>query len=343
MIQEVNIDTINHVAILQTAFLGDVALSLFLVQKIKIINPKVKITFITTKAAAVIARCSKAIDQVIVFDKKGSEKSLHKTIEFAKNLKIQKFDIMISLHKSLRSFLVVKNSGAEIKAVFDNSVLSFLVGIRVKYYPHMHEILRNFQFLNLFYSSKGIDVDIPNISLKLDDIALQLEIDDNKTNIVLAPSSVWQTKRWPEIYFKTLTEILVQKGYNVYLIGGKEDYTLCEYIRGNTNAVVCAGSLSIPQSIKLLQKADVLVTNDSAPTHFAAMTNTATVCIYGATDPEFGFYPIKQKHIIAEKSDLKCRPCAIHGQKQCPLGHFKCMNDMKPEYIENLVEKLLQY
>ena len=65
--------------------------------------------------------------------------------------------------------------------------------------------------------------------------------------------------------------------------------------------------------------------NDSAPLHFASAMNAPVTAFFCSTSPKFGFTPLSDISIILEtKSNLSCRPCGIHGKKECPEGHFKC-------------------
>jgi hypothetical protein len=46
-----------------------------------------------------------------------------------------------------------------------------------------------------------------------------------------------------------------------------------------------------------------------------------------------GVQPYKVKEVLVAGIDLPCRPCSKFGLEKCPLGHFKCMNDMPLEPI----------
>ena len=66
------------------------------------------------------------------------------------------------------------------------------------------------------------------------------------------------------------------------------------------------------------------VTNDSGPMHLAAAAGVPVVAIFGATTRELGFFPYGPGHRVVE-TDLACRPCGLHGARECPEGHFLCM------------------
>jgi len=93
-----------------------------------------------------------------------------------------------------------------------------------------------------------------------------------------------------------------------------------------------AGDLTLLESAALISKVDLVVSNDSAPLHIANAVKTDVFTIFGPTVKEFGFYPYRKNDKIFEV-DLECRPCGKHGGKECPLGHFKCMLEVKPEII----------
>jgi len=68
----------------------------------------------------------------------------------------------------------------------------------------------------------------------------------------------------------------------------------------------------------------LFVTNDSGPMHLAAAAGVPVVAIFGATSRELGFFPYGNGHRVVE-AELACRPCGLHGGRDCPEGHFLCM------------------
>jgi heptosyltransferase-2 len=68
--------------------------------------------------------------------------------------------------------------------------------------------------------------------------------------------------------------------------------------------------------------------------HFASAVNAPVTAIYCSTIPEFGFGPLSDSRFIVQTSlDLKCKPCGIHGKKDCPLGHFKCAVSIETQQL----------
>lgn len=336
-----DIGDFNHFAIIQTGFLGDAALALYLSQNIKTAAPHSRITFITTTAASPLISISKAVDNVIPYDKRNIDKGFKGINALSKKLRDLKIDCIISPHRSIRSTLVSKLSAAKYSVGFDKNAASFLYSKTVKYHIHLHETERNKYLLTAFAGTNNVVNTQNDVEFEMpdEDISYVNKLLSNYRSsqqnkiIALAPGSVWETKRWLPEYYIRLAKYLKQLGYNCICIGGESDRKLAEVIAGDSSTYSLAGQLSLTQSLYLLQKASLLITNDSAPTHLAGLAKCPTVTIYGATTAKFGFYPFGEYDVSIEPDNLKCHPCAIHGGRKCPIGEFYCMKSITPEYV----------
>jgi heptosyltransferase-2 len=158
--------------------------------------------------------------------------------------------------------------------------------------------------------------------------------------VALAPGSIWGTKRWPG--YGELAARLVAGGREVVVVGGQDDRDLADEVvaagngdrgTGNGKAASAAGALALRASAALIARAEVLVTNDSAPLHLATATGTRIVAIFGPTVPAFGFGPRGPLDRAVEHPGLDCRPCSPHGPQTCPLGHHRCMRELPVERV----------
>jgi len=338
----------KHIVVIQMAFLGDVALALPLAQVIKNYNPQAKISFVSTSKSAAIISCASAIDQIIAYDKRGARKGLDgikKTAEFIHELEC---DCIISCHRSLRSTLLTILSKPHYSVGFSNSVLSILYKSRVKYDKKIHEIERNLSLIKGFADYPEIDLNNRKVELDFadEDIMQTLSsipgaIFNGGRLVALAPGSIWATKRWKEHHFQNLIQKLREMELNCILIGSSEDKPICERIAKDADAINLAGILTIPQSMYLLSQCKLLITNDSAPTHFAGLVDCPTITIYGPTSQIFGFAPTSKNSFIAEAEGMDCRPCHIHGPNECPLKTHACMENVTPEKILDYVKQIL--
>ncbi len=94
-------------------------------------------------------------------------------------------------------------------------------------------------------------------------------------------------KQWPLERFRTVVQALVQRDDSVVaVIGGPEEQAQAHTILGPSDSRVLnlVGRLSLPELAALLQRARVLVTNDSGPMHVAAAVGTPVVALFGTAD-----------------------------------------------------------
>lgn len=346
--KSLHIEDFNNFIIIQTAFLGDIALSLYLVQAIKDTHPNSIISFITTKEGAEIAKLAKCIDKVVVFDKRGEHRTNKALKLFAKQFNSKKDTCIISLHKSFRTSKLVSKIKAKVKIGFNVASFSWLVYNYTQYYHiALNEYQRNLSLLRVF-----------GLNLVDKEIKVQIEFSENsiaKINnllfekgfknkfIVLAPGSVWATKRWLPEYFAELINKLNAVEINCIIIGGKSDLEInnevFEKIEDKTKTMNITGMTSIEESIYLISKSQFVITNDSAPTHFSELVNVPTITIYGPTSPIFGFAPKMSNSMTIENNELTCRPCQIHGSNRCPLNTLECMKSLTPQIVFEQIEK----
>lgn len=337
--------TKNHferILIIQTAFLGDVLLTLPLIHHLKKINPAYKISLLIKKELKEIEEIYPQVDEFIYIDKSKYFKSIYEVVEKIRN----KFDIVIAPHRSARTAIIAYLSKAKFRISFKTSSLNFLYTHLVDYIKSDHEIKRNLNLLSLF--TKEINWK-EKIQLRLNSYVLNEQFMEwktlNKKIVVIAPGTVWETKRYPEYYYAVVIQRLIEAGTKIVLIGSKSDFEIGlriqKFLADSNSLMNLIGKLKLKESISLINLSDLLICNDSAPTHMGVFTNTPVLTIYGSTVPEFGFYPFRESDRIIQINELDCKPCGIHGYKKCPKKHFKCMIDLKPESVFNMAINML--
>jgi len=337
----------KNIAIVQTAFLGDVALTLQLAQTIKNYHPDCNLSFVTTPSAAPLVLASNAVDTMITYDKRGLQTGWRGMKFIAADLEERKIECIISPHRSFRTTILTYLARPVYSVSFNKSALSILYDRRVKYYLHEHEKARNLSLLKAFsdYSdiipAEKVELDISDSDKSFIDSKLVWFGFTPKDEIIaIAPGSIWETKKWKEEYFAELAVNLTARGKKVVFVGSVDDSALCKRLAQKTNSFNLSGETSIPQTIYFLSNCKLLITNDSAPTHFAGLVGCRTITIYGPTSPMFGFAPTGENDRIIEVSDLKCKPCAIHGGDKCPKKTNECMVRITPEMVLREVEEI---
>ncbi|MFM7158642.1 MAG: glycosyltransferase family 9 protein, partial [Bacteroidota bacterium] len=116
----------SHI-IIQTGFIGDIALTMFLLEELKSLQPTDRIIFVTTPVGSEIARAyPNIIDEVIIYDKRGKHSGWKGIQLMIQTIREYSADTLISLHHSFRTSLIVAGSRVPVRAGYKSSALSFV-------------------------------------------------------------------------------------------------------------------------------------------------------------------------------------------------------------------------
>lgn len=351
----------EKILILQTAFLGDLILSTSFFHAVRIAYPEAEIHVVCNAGTENVLTSNQDINLVIPFDKKKIKRNLFSFFEFALQLRKNNYDVIFSPHFSHRSSLLSWFTTAPIRVGYVESGFSFLHTKKVpRPITGPHEVDKLFSLLfddpsdypsgrerrPYLYSNPTDDQRILNLlsSIKISE----------REYIILAPSSLWETKRLPEEKFvSVISQILRKRQESIILIGSKSDLEIEARIfqllkieplkeKERTRLHSFIGKTSLGELSSLISKSKAIISNDSSPIHYASAFNIPTVMIYGATIPAFGYSALSTKNRIIEVPNLSCRPCGIHGGRFCPEKHFKCMLEQDPLKIFNALEAVLE-
>lgn len=156
--------------------------------------------------------------------------------------------------------------------------------------------------------------------------------------LALCPGAEYgSAKRWPPEYFAEVASQKLAQGWTVWLYGSNNDADATAEIQRSTDGrcVDLAGRTSLEEAIDLLSIAEVVVTNDSGLMHIAAALERRVVALFGSSDPRFT-PPISQTAKVLSLG-LSCSPCF---SRECPLGHLRCLRDLRPQRVLREVDEL---
>lgn len=334
----------ERILFIQTAFLGDAILSLPALEKLKTKFPNSFLSVLCIPATEEVFSNSPFVDETIVLDKRKKHNSVFALFKFTKEIKNKNFDKIYSAHRSFRTSLLVLLSEVRETFGFSNSSFNFVYKTLVYYNKEHHEVRRNLELVSCPDKIEEWRI-LPkarmnqNVKTRITEILIDF---NDKKKIAVAPGSIWFTKRYPAEKYIKILEKLVKMDYQIFLLGSKSDKDLCESIKNNQNNVVnFAGEFSFIETVEFLTNCDLLVSNDSAPTHMGMCADIPVLTIYCSTIPDFGFYPYNKSSDYISLNSLDCKPCGIHGHKECPLGHFKCANELSEELILDKIMEML--
>lgn len=346
----------KNIAVVQTAFLGDLLLSIPLLKRLRKFAPDADVHLIARKGLGGLFVELGLADQFYEVDK--SKKFFKATHS------LPPCDLVLSPHRSLTSARQVARIPSPMKVGYKTIWNGLVFHRRVTWPKELPEALRTLSLLSVVddelrglieeYERREFDINslrpVPEwASMALDAPArerLEAHRPQNITLgadpiVVLAPGSVWATKRWRVEGYIELAKRLSGRGLQVILTGSPAEVEIGERIAAETRALNLCGQLSLAQTLWLMAQAQAVVSNDSGAMHMAAAMATPSVAIFGPTVLRFGFQPWQNRAKVLERTDLNCRPCSPHGTAKCPLGHHNCMKWITAQEVEGAVLEVM--
>ena len=313
------------ILVIRFSSIGDIVLTTPVVRCLKSQVKEAEVHYLTKSAFLPVLAANPYIDRFHILEEK-----LSQTIAV---LRREKFDYVIDLHHNLRTLIIKTRLGVK---SYSFNKLNFekwmLVNLKKNIMPPLHIVdryLKTVDFLGVKNDGKGLDYFLQK-EHSLQEL-LPANHQQQFTGVVIGAQHA--TKRLPQY---KLIEICKKSRQPIVLLGGTDDYERGEEIRREAGAHVFngCGLFSLDESAYLVKMADQIITHDTGLMHIAAAFNKRITSVWGNTVPSFGMTPYKVEHSkIVEVPGLSCRPCSKIGYKKCPLGHFKCMNDIDTESI----------
>lgn len=288
-----------------------------------------KVHFITKTKFGALVDHNSYIDRVWTIDSE--------ITEIVDKLKEEKFDLIIDLHKNLRSKRLIYSLGA--KAInFDKlNVQKWLrVHTPINVLPEKHLIDRYYdalQRIEVRNDGQGMDF---FYDTDWNEICQKIEL-YSEPDIVIVLGATYPTKRVPEHIIQGILEHFKER--KIVLLGGPDVTTEAENLKLNHPEIINGvGKLSLQESATVIDHSSCVVTGDTGMMHIAAALKKPIVSIWGGTHKDLGMYPYygtayPDKNISIVNNEISCSPCSKIGKQKCPKGHFKCMLDLNPERV----------
>ncbi len=335
--------------VVQTAFLGDLVLTIPLLRELKRALPDAPLTLVTTALGASTLSGQRCVDALVVFDKNGKDRGALGLLRLGREIRFLAPDVIVAAQRSARTGLLALLSGASVRIGFEGAPGRLAYTRKVAWDPAAHAVRR---YLALAAAAGGDPAGAdPRPWLEVDPVAgdraarllLDAGIEPDKKVLAVAPGSVWGTKRWIPEGFAAVVAESARRGLAPVLVGSEAERKLCGTVAATANvpAANVAGRCGIPELAAVLARAVALVSNDSGSGHVASAVGTPVVAIFGPTATAFGYTPFGVENRIVEQAGLPCRPCDRHGPAVCPLGHFRCMREIGPERVLAALDEVL--
>ncbi|KHD05549.2 ADP-heptose--LPS heptosyltransferase [Candidatus Thiomargarita nelsonii] len=195
------------------------------------------------------------------------------------------------------------------------------------------------QFVALGLPKNAQKIDVPNPRLNPGDVALQrlkLEYPQVPTLALCPGAEYGPAKCWPLEYYATVVKQKKAEGWQIWIFGSEKDAPLGREIQSlaGVECLNLCGKTTLPEAVDLLSLVSAVISNDSGLMHVAAALDKPLIALYGSSNP--GMTPPLSTHARVLSLNLECSPCY---QRTCPLKHLKCLRDIKPAAVLELLKE----
>jgi ADP-heptose:LPS heptosyltransferase len=320
----------TQILVIRFSSIGDIVLTSPVLRCIKKKYPRATIHFLSKGKYKDAFYANPFIDKEIYWEGRKTLKHLNR----------QKFDLVVDLHKNLRTkrirlSLAVNNKFPKWVSFNKINLLKFIaVWFKAKKaLPKKHIVHRYMEPLEKIgipFDNKGLDYFIEK-KYRVD-IAAQFNGVLPYEYYVYCLGGQHNTKKLPyEKQVELVNKLVPNHIGKIILLGGKEDWEDGQkLVNANKNCINACGKFRLQESASVVEQSRKVITHDTGLMHIAAALLKPIISIWGNTIPEFGmypFYPINfhdyENRILQVR--VYCRPCSKIGFKKCPHGHFNCM------------------
>jgi len=316
--------------VIRFSSIGDIVLTTPVVRCIKRQLPGAGLHYLTKSAFREVVAGNPYIDKVHYL-----EDDLNSTI---RELQQEQYDYVIDLHHNLRT--------ARVKQALETKHASFpklnvqkwlLVNLKVNLMPDKSVVERYFETvkeLGVRNDGQGLDYFIPDGD-RITNKDIPLSHWAGYVGCIIGGS--YSTKQLPAEQWQKLFALIP---YPVILLGGPGDRALGERIAAQDPVKIynACGKFTLNESAHLVERARVIVSNDTGLMHVAAAFKKNIISLWGNTSPLLGMFPYygynnlgdraAPQSVIMERRKLYCHPCSKLGYDRCPQRHFRCMREL---------------
>lgn len=319
------------ILVIRFSSMGDIIYTTPVVRCIKKQVPNAEVHFLTKPAFKYIYDNNPYVDKLLLL-----KPSLSDTIN---EIKAEKYDHIVDLHNNLRTTIIKLRTGIKATTYKKQPIRKWLsLKFKLKLIAPTHLVDRYLEAtkpIGVINDGQPIDYYVKAEH----ELSKLLPASHQNGYIAFVIGATHFTKRMPN---EKIISICSQLKLPVVLLGGNDVKANGDIVASAIGANIynACGVTSLDESVYLVSQAQSIIGFDTGLTHIAEAFSKPIVSVWGGTVPELlGVQPYMVKEVLVAGIDLDCRPCSKFGLEKCPLGHFKCMNDMPEGDIISFVNR----
>lgn len=346
MSKQIQWQKVKRVLIVRLRSIGDTVLATPSLIALRRFLPAAQIDILLEDWVAPILEGFDAVDNILTVGKDARSR-----VKIARQIRLNKYDVVFNLHGGTTSTFFVRASGATHRIGFANYRYSFL-------YNQLLSSPLDFWKQEFTHSAEqqlallgfvGVPVeDKPKSFLKVTKTAensikeklAEFRIQNSKFKIALLhPVAAFDTKQWATENFARVAEFLQKKNLQSVAIATKKEGEVLESLKQmSTVPILTFDDLTLPEITALASRAKIFIGNDSGIAHIAAAVNTPSVVIFGSSNINHWRPWTNARHeIVYEK--LPCQPCAGYFCKE--FDEPECILSVTTESVIGAIKKVL--
>lgn len=326
-----------RVLLVKTSSLGDVIHALPALTDAARAIPGIRFDWVVEEGFAEVPSWHPAVDKVIPVAIRRWRKHIWQTIKsgewrrFKQSLRASQYDLVIDAQGLVKSALLTRYVKAPVAGLDKQSagepLASRFYSRRLAVARGQHAVERVRQ---LFAVALGYDLPkgLGDYGLNVDKL---IELPRKAPFVVFLHGTTWDTKHWPEAYWRELAVRLGPLGVSVKLPwGNAEEKARAERIARNLKHVAVLPRLNLAGIAKVLANASACVAVDTGLGHLAAALDVPTLSLFGPTNSALtGAYGRSQIHLA---SNFPCAPCLQKNCTYVPTAQDQQRFDLKREW-----------
>ena len=361
--------TPQRILVIRLDRIGDVVLTTPLVRVLREACPSARIAMLVRPDCGELLEGHPDLNDVIVYDKAGAQRSIWGTLRFAWALRAKRFDTAVIAHPTHRSHWIAWLAGIPVRIGYARKGGWLLTHRR----PHQkqegtrHEADYAVELLGALglaaspaaggtsspagmvpaRSADGqplrpVIAVSPEARARVSKFLQDRGVGESEALIAVHPSASCPSKRWPPERFAQVADALIAShGARIVVVAGPGDLPPARDMIAamRQTPLDAAGRLSVGELAALLARCRLLISNDSGPVHVAAAVGTPVIDIFGRNQAGLSpsrWGPLGEGHVVLHR-EVGCRVCLAHA---CPIG-FLCLDAISPQEVRDAAGRLL--
>jgi heptosyltransferase-2 len=335
---------IERVVVRGVNWVGDAVMTVPALRELRRVLPRAHITLATRPWAEGLFAGADFLDDLLIYDRR--PRDLRAVARQTREWRSRRFDLALLFQNAFEAALIAAAARVPLRVGYATDGRRALLTHALPVPPWRGERHEVFYYLNLvarleeaLRGASQVEGREPRLALNISEerkarareFLSSQGVDLNRLLVAICPGSTnSRAKRWPAERFATLADrFIAEAGANVLLVGSPDELEVSREVekRMRQRPVTLTGRTDLAQAVAILSLADILVTNDTGPSHISAALGRPTLVIFGPTDPRTTrpFSPLAE--IIRHPPE--CAPCML---RDCPIDH-RCMTAISPDEV----------